>query len=181
MYSREHKTFLVLAVTKLRPHDVGDFAMSPQSLYPVRNPKKDTLWRSKYSRSENIANTRAVYYWIVALLYCPLCNVFNSSPSSDAYMLQWIGSALIQVMACRQVGDKPLKLNQCWFIVNLDPFGTNFNDILIKIQNFSFTKNASENIVCEMAAILSRGRWVNPFLDRMHNLYTWFGRNLSMG
>ena len=29
-----------------------------------------------------------------------------------------------------------------------------------KIQNVSFTNNASENIVCEMAAIWSRGRWV---------------------
>ena len=46
MYSRKNKTFLVLANTKFRPHDVGYFAMSPQSLYPLRNPK-NILWRSK--------------------------------------------------------------------------------------------------------------------------------------
>ena len=35
-------------------------------------------------------------------------NLFNSSPTSDAYMGQWIGSALIQIMACRLVATKPL-------------------------------------------------------------------------
>ena len=42
MHSRKNKTFLVLVVTKFRPHDVGYFAMSPQSLYPQRNPKNIT-------------------------------------------------------------------------------------------------------------------------------------------
>ena len=32
----------------------------------------------------------------------------NSSPSSAVYMHGWTGSALVQVMACRQTGDKPL-------------------------------------------------------------------------
>ena len=156
------------------------WAHNPFILYEIlkRTREKDTLWRSKYSRSENIANTRAVvYYWIVSLLSCPLCNMFNSSPSSDAYMLQWIGSGNGLSPGRRQAFKTEPMLAYC----QLDPFGTNFNEILIKIQNFSFTKNASENIVCEMAAILSRGRWVNPFLDRMHNLFTWFGRNWSMG
>ena len=31
----------------------------------------------------------------------------NSSPSA-AYMRQWVGSALIQIMACRQIGAKLL-------------------------------------------------------------------------
>ena len=33
---------------------------------------------------------------------------FNSSPPSAAYMRQWTGSALVQVMACRLFGAKPL-------------------------------------------------------------------------
>ena len=33
---------------------------------------------------------------------------FNSSPPSAAYMHQWIGSALVQIMACRLFGAKPL-------------------------------------------------------------------------
>ena len=32
----------------------------------------------------------------------------NSSPPSAAYMRQWIGSALVEVMACRLFGAKPL-------------------------------------------------------------------------
>ena len=44
----------------------------------------------------------------------PHCNAyliplfyFNSSPPSDAYMHQWTGSAIVQVMACCLFGDKP--------------------------------------------------------------------------
>ena len=35
------------------------------------------------------------------------CDV-NSSPPSAAYMRQWIGSALVQIMACHLFGAKPL-------------------------------------------------------------------------
>ena len=63
----------------------------------------------------------------------------NSSPSV-AYMRQLIGSALVQIMACRLFGTKPLSkpvLEDC----QLDSWeGTNVSEILIKIQNFSFTK-----------------------------------------
>ena len=44
----------------------------------------------------------------------------NSSPPSAAYMCKWIGSALVQIMACRLFGAKPLSepmLEYCW----LDP------------------------------------------------------------
>ena len=34
--------------------------------------------------------------------------VFNSSPPSAAYMRQWTGPSLVQVMACRLIGAKPL-------------------------------------------------------------------------
>ena len=38
----------------------------------------------------------------------------------------------------------------------IGPLGTNPSDTLIKIQSFSFPKNAYENIVWEMVAILLR-------------------------
>ena len=41
-------------------------------------------------------------------------------------------------------------------LLSIGPVGTIFSEILSKIQNFSFMK-IYENIVCEMAAILSRG------------------------
>ena len=34
--------------------------------------------------------------------------LINTSPPSAAYMRQWTGSALVQVMACRLLGAKPL-------------------------------------------------------------------------
>ena len=34
--------------------------------------------------------------------------IFNSSPPSVAYMRQLTGSALVQIMACRLIGAKPL-------------------------------------------------------------------------
>ena len=48
----------------------------------------------------------------------------RSYPPRDAYMHQWLGSALVHYP------------NQCWAIVNW----TNISQILIKTQNFSFTK-----------------------------------------
>ena len=35
-------------------------------------------------------------------------DVVHSYPPSAAYMRQWIGSALVQIMACRLFGAKPL-------------------------------------------------------------------------
>ena len=66
----------------------------------------------------------------------------NSSPPSAAYMRQWIGSAMFQIMACRLFGAKSLSKPMLGYC-QLDEFGplwTNFSEILIKMQNFSFTK-----------------------------------------
>ena len=37
-----------------------------------------------------------------------VCVLINLYPPSAAYMRQWIGSALFQIMACRLFGEKPL-------------------------------------------------------------------------
>ena len=53
-----------------------------------------------------------------------------------------------------------LILNQCWVIVNWtlrSKLQGNFN----QNTKFFIQENALENIVCKMAAILSRGRWVD--------------------
>ena len=64
------------------------------------------------------------------------------------------------MMACGLVGAKPL-LNQCWNIVN--------SKLRNKLQwnkkrnSYIFVQeNAFENVVCEMAAILSQPQCVNP-------------------
>ena len=71
----------------------------------------------------------------------------NSFPPSAAYMRQWIRSALVQIMACRLFGAKPL------------------HEPMLFIHEI-----ASENIVCDMAAILCRGRGVNDTLRLVNEL-----------
>ena len=39
--------------------------------------------------------------------------------------------------------------------------GTNFSEIQIKILPFSIQENVFEIVICEMAAILFKGRWVS--------------------
>ena len=39
--------------------------------------------------------------------------------------------------------------------------GLNFSEISIEIYTFFIQENAFENVVCEMASILSRPQWVN--------------------
>ena len=79
---------------------------------------------------------------------------FNYSPSFVAYMGQWFGSALVQKMACPFRRQAIIWTNAG--LLSIGPLGTYFSELLIKIPNF-IHKNASENIVCEMAAICSRG------------------------
>ena len=49
----------------------------------------------------------------------------------------------------------------------IGPLGTNFNEILFKIYTFSVKKNAFQNVVCKMAAILSQPQCVNE-LQRLY-------------
>ena len=46
-------------------------------------------------------------------------------------------------------------------LLSIGTLGTSFSEFLIKIQNFSFTKLRPKMSSARMAAILSRGRWVN--------------------
>ena len=97
-------------------------------------------------------------------------------------MRQWIGSALIQIMACRLFGAKPLSKPNAGTL-SIGPLRISFSEILIKIQNFSFSKNPSENVVCTMAAILSRGDGhVVAFVDTWDLVKFLYGqRNVCPG
>ena len=53
----------------------------------------------------------------------------------EPHMRPCIGSALVQIMACRLFGAKSLSKP-----TSIGPLGTNLSEILIKIRNFSFTK-----------------------------------------
>ena len=73
-------------------------------------------------------------------------------------MRQWIGSALVQTIACAY--SAPIHyLNQRWTIVKWDlrnKLQVTFNQNTKRFIN----KNASENVICNRTAILSRERWV---------------------
>ena len=98
-----------------------------------------------------------ILYAVVLDSVISLIGCVNASPPSATYMLQWIESALAQVMAYRLIGAKQLSklmLVHC---------------LLGPQEQTSFIHdNASENIVCEMAAILSRRILVNLMVYSSH-------------
>ena len=94
-----------------------------------------------------------------------ICISLNSSPPNAAYMRQYIGSALVQIMACAYSAPSHY-LNQRWVIINW----TLRNKLLwIFNQNtkLAIHENASGNFVCETAAILSRWRCVKTVQNLM--------------
>ena len=92
-----------------------------------------------------------------AILFRPSC--VNLSLPSATYMLPWIGSALFQIMACRLFSTKPLS-EPVLGLLSIGPLGTNFSEIFYQNTKLFIQENASENIVFEKVAILSRARWV---------------------
>ena len=79
--------------------------------------------------------------------------LIKSSPPSAAYLHQWISWASLQIMACCLFGTKPLSEPMLYYCQL--QWNHNQNTKLF-IQ-----KNACKNIVCETAAILFNGIWVN--------------------
>ena len=75
----------------------------------------------------------------VSLLTSLFCIILISSPRSAAYMRQWTVSASVQKRAWRLSSAKPWSKPMLG-LLSIRTLGTNFNDILIKIQNFSFAK-----------------------------------------
>ena len=94
-------------------------------------------------------------------IYSQQCELNSSSPSA-AYMHQRIGSALVQIITCGLIRAKPLSksmLGYCQMTLK-----NKLHWHFTKNTKFIIQENASETIVCKMAAILSRGIWFN------HNL-----------
>ena len=118
-------------------------------------------------------------------------------------------SALVLVMVWCQTGDKPLThlplvshicvcqlgqhwfrkwlvaylapnhyLNQCWLIVNWTPRNKlqwNFD----QNTKFFIHESAFENLICEMATMLSRGSWVNWTKDGTVHWHIYRSPNLN--
>ena len=99
----------------------------------------------------------ALYIWISGSSVH--CHYLNSSPPSSAYMSQRIGATLVQIMACRLFGAKPLSKRMLGYC-QLNPLKLTSVKFESKYKLF-IHENARESVVCEMTAILSRGRWAD--------------------
>ena len=59
-------------------------------------------------------------------------------------------------------------------ILLIGPLGISFSEILIEIHsNILIQENAFENVVCEIAAILSRPQWVENQLNNIQIHHIW--------
>ena len=121
-------TALSIQLIKLRGQLWYNKIISQYSLFSPKYWKqtlKTQLLSLKYSNDtpiESLSNWLEWLFWkwfykfIVWIIWCFCqCNVLsnnhcstNSSPPSAAYMRQWVGSSLVQVMASRLFGAKPL-------------------------------------------------------------------------
>ena len=103
---------------------------------PIQNYLTE-FWSKPWPQT--FASIGAVLFNIISKFMEWGCHL-SHPPHSPTYMCQWTWSALVQKMAFCLIGTK-LLYNPSWLIVNWTfRNGTNFSEILIKIQNFSFTK-----------------------------------------
>ena len=95
-------------------------------------------------------------------------------------MRQWTESALIQVKACHLVSTKPLLEAMLTYykctLRNKLQWNSNQN------TTFSIHENAFGNIVCEMATILSKGRWLEMKIYILGTVMnsSWYGNGSSI-
>ena len=92
---------------------------------------------------------------VPALITFTKLQYVNSSPPSTAYMRQWPGSALVQIMAWRLFAAKPLS-NRCWVIVNWT---------IVNKRQWSFNQN-TKLFIMKMHLKISSAKW-RPFLGRI--------------
>ena len=100
----------------------------------------------------------------------------NSSPPSAAYMRRWTGSALVQIMACRLDGAKPLSepmLTYC----ELDPKEHISMKFYLEL-NILIEENACEHVVCEMMTQVDQ-RLINVVLGKRGENEQHLSRSIS--
>ena len=109
-------------------------------------------------------------FWVARADWSPI--IFNSSPGPPN------AAFMSQVSIGSDNGLSPFSapshcLNQCWIIVNWtlrNKLQWNLN----QNTKLFIHKNASENVGCEMAAILSRGRWVKHCITYHLTMVTYY-------
>ena len=68
----------------------------------------DCVWKLKVLLQKTLNSCLNLWSWYYLLRKIKFAKqVINSTPSSAAYMRQWIASASVHIMACRLFGTKP--------------------------------------------------------------------------
>ena len=133
--------------------------MTLASLSPQDCDRKNCTVQShlKYLRDTKIAHYTFEHWEDIQIIRVDE-NDIKSPPFSVAYVRQWTVSALVKIMACRLFGAKPLSKPMLVYHP-LDHWEQTSMKFWSK-WNLFIHENGSQNIVCEMATILSRGGWV---------------------
>ena len=87
---------------------------------------------------------------------CTMSCIFNISPQSATYTCPWIRSALVQIMACRLFGARPISKRMPGYC-QLDSSGQTSVKLKSKYKTLQSHENVFQNVVWEVAAILFRG------------------------
>ena len=118
--------------------------------------------------------------WEIYMSWKMSCKMYMLCKMYDWVMSSWIVSEMWPMfISCLVFNSPSLVSNTCisglgqhWFrrqaitwtnagLLSIRPLGTNFSEIWIEIQNFSFMEIHLKMLSAKLAAILSRGRWVN--------------------
>ena len=102
----------------------------------------------------------SIYY------FSKFCNAINPLSACDAFMRQWIGSGLSQVMDCSLFEAKLY-----WFVINRK-YRNKLHRQLIQSNRLPL-KNTYAYIVWKRLLICLRGKWVNS-LKMRHKIYMVF-------
>ena len=111
----------------------------PILTYCQLNPFEQVKWNFSQNTTifiEENGFENIIYKMSAILFQLQYVNLF---PPSAAYMRQWIVSALVQIMACRLYGAKPLYEPMLDYY-QLGPLGTTVSEILIIKKKISFMK-----------------------------------------
>ena len=143
----------------MRSHyDVVNFLPSPQNWHPIAHPSG---WDMRYllGFQDQILSSAL----IIGVLY--VISWYNGPCCNGTWLLE------AELSICASVKRSSFRLwlithsapshylNRCWYLSSWifeNKFQWNFNQNKIIFTH----KNELENVVCEMAAILSQGQWV---------------------
>ena len=121
----------------------------------------------QYEIKSDICNSMKWFQEIISLCH----SVVNSSSPCAAYIHQWSGSTLVQVLACRLYGAKPLPEPMLAYC-QLD----SWEQISVKFESefyYFIQENAFEIVVCHNCGHFVLGRGVKVPIHYLSGTWIW--------